>query len=269
MIRPLTLDVLVVTHGPEGIGRVAAMNPPQIPGVSYVVSWQNHGGAAIPQSITGRDDFKVFRFDRKGVSANRNNAIEHSVADIYLIADDDLVYTRENIENVLLTLSDNPMVDYASFRYEGPDDKRYPAEACDISTPPQGFYQTTFEIAIRRNSPAGQLRFNEQFGPGAPVLTAGEDEVFYLTARRMGLRMRFFPLTIARHPGLTTGSRAVTDPGVLRSSGAIIRLDYPATAFMRIPLKAWRLMRQGKAPFFRSLVEMVRGAVYSFKSVKI
>ncbi|MDE6417063.1 MAG: hypothetical protein K2K68_08575, partial [Duncaniella sp.] len=118
-----------------------------------------------------------------------------------------------------------------------------------------------FEIALRRNSPAGSLRFNELFGPGAPMFTEAEHEVFVLTARERGVRMRFFPVTITCHPGLTTGCRKVSNNGILLSAGAVIIKTFPLTAALRIPLKAWRLSRGGKAPFFKSLVLMIKGAL--------
>ncbi len=270
MNKPLpTLDVLIVTHTPEGIRRVAAMNPPRIEGVSYIVSWQNHGDAPVPESLEGRDDFRIYRFDGKGVSANRNNALDHASSEIMLISDDDLIYTSDNLQTVRRVMAENPEVDYASFMYDGADGKSYPDRMTDLSVVPKGFYQTTFEIALRRESEAASLRFNPLFGPGAPVLTAAEDEMFYLTARRKGLNMRFFPYVIAVHPAVTTGSREVTDAGVVMASGAVIIKQYPASWPLRIPLKAWRMSRSGRAGFMFSLRNLLRGAVYSFFNVRI
>lgn len=264
-----TLDVLIVTHAPEGIGRVAAMNPPRLDGVNYIVSWQNHGDSPVPDSLLGRDDFRIYRFDGKGVSANRNNALDHSTADIMLIADDDLIYSPENLLTVRRVMAENPEVDYASFMYDGPDRKQYPDRVTDISVVPENFYQTTFEIALRADTAAGSLRFNPLFGPGAPVLTAAEDEMFYLTARHRGVKMRFFPYVIATHPDTTTGSRVVTDAGVVKASGAVIIRQYPVSGLLRIPLKAWRMSRNGRAGFMFALRNLISGAVYSIFNVRI
>lgn len=94
MDKKLTLQVAIPTHAPEGISRIERVLLPPREGVGYVVSWQDHRNARIPDAVAARDDVEVLRFDGRGLSANRNNALEHCRADIILIGDDDLVYTR-------------------------------------------------------------------------------------------------------------------------------------------------------------------------------
>ena len=40
----MTLDVMIVTIGADGIKRVAAMNLPEVEEVRYIVSWQMPDG---------------------------------------------------------------------------------------------------------------------------------------------------------------------------------------------------------------------------------
>ncbi|MDE6125869.1 MAG: glycosyltransferase family 2 protein, partial [Muribaculaceae bacterium] len=221
-----TLQVAIPTHTPEGIERIGKLLLPRQEGVGYVVSWQDHRGAPVPEGVTARDDVEIHRFEGAGLSANRNNALAHCRADIILIGDDDLVYRPDAFDNIRETFERHPEVDYASFRYDSPDRKPYPAAETPLSHIPKGFYQTTFEIALRRQSPAGTLRFSGLFGPGAPYLTAGEDEFFLLTAVRKGVNCRYFPLTIAEHPTLTSGSLPKSPTGLLRTTGALIALRH-------------------------------------------
>lgn len=259
----LTLDVLIATHTPEGIVRVADMNLPVVDGVRYIVSWQEHRDVPVPPALAERADIMIDRFGQRGLGFNRNNAIELSTADIYLIADDDLRYTPAQLQSVRRVFEENPDVDYASFMYDGAD-KAYPATGCRLGRRlPKGFYQTTFEVAVRRRGRAASLRFHPAFGPGSISLHAAEDEMFLLTARRMGLNCRFFPIVITSHEGLTTGRRVITDPGVLRAFGAFIYLSYPLTFLPRLPLKAWRLSRARQARFSTALVEMLKGVAYA------
>ncbi|MDE5915852.1 MAG: hypothetical protein K2G71_04680, partial [Duncaniella sp.] len=58
----LTLDVLIATHTPEGILRVADMNLPVVDGVRYIVSSQDHRDAEIPMALETRHDVTVDRF---------------------------------------------------------------------------------------------------------------------------------------------------------------------------------------------------------------
>lgn len=261
----MTLQVAIPTHTPEGMAKIARLLLPRQEGVGYVVSWQDHRDAAIPAEVLGRSDVEVLRFEGRGLSANRNNALEHCRADIVLIGDDDLVYRPDAFDNIRQAFERDPEVEYASFRYDSPDNKPYPPEEAPLNPVPKGFYQTTFEIALRRGSRAGRLRFSPLFGPGAPFLTAGEDEYFLLTAVRSGISCRYFPITIAAHPTLTSGSLPKSSEGLLRTTGALIALRHRVMWIPRLPLIAWRLSRAGKAPLFHALRAMTAGALYALR----
>jgi glycosyltransferase involved in cell wall biosynthesis len=254
-----TLDLAMATWKPDGISRVAAMNLPQVDGVRYVVSWQASADAPIPAELAARADVSIHRTDAVGVAANRNNALEHCTADVVLHSDDDLVYSAEGLQAVRRAFAEHKDVDLAVFQYDGDDGKNYPAEECDLAVLPKNFWVATFQLAVRRDSAAGVLRFNTAFGPGAEFTASGEDEVYLLTARRRGISCRFFPITITTHCGITTGQRAITNAKVLHGMGAVIRLSYPRTALLRILLKAWRMWRSGQcAPAF-ALRGLLRG----------
>ena len=268
-----TLDLAIATWQPEGIRRVAAMLLPRAEGVRYVVSWQASQGAPIPPELTERTDVSIHRTDVEGVAANRNNALRHCTADIALNSDDDLIYTPEAFQAVRHTFAEHPELGLAAFRYEGDNPKQYPARECDLTLIPKGYWASTIELAIRLRSasPTGtsgttpasaSLRFNTAFGPGAPFTASGEDEIFLLTARRRGIACRFFPITIARHPGQSTGSRPVSDNRVLHGMGAVIRLSYGLCSLPRIVLKAWRMQRSGQCPLARALIGLFAGWRY-------
>lgn len=256
------LSVLIATCRPAGIERVVAMNLPEVEGVHYWASWQMHENLPVPEMLASRKDVTVLRVDSIGLSKNRNNLLDNAVGDVFLIADDDLRYTSAQLVDVIRTFDDNPEVDYASFMFTGADAKVYPSHACPLWPVPQNFSQTSFEVAIRNNSRTSRLRYNPFFGLGAPILRSGEDELFLISAIQQGLDCRFFPIIITHHEGLTTGTRKITDNGVLKASGAVIAVQYPFTAFLRIPLKAYRLHKSGQASFGRSLINMLRGVYY-------
>lgn len=253
-----TLDVNIATWQPQGILRVEAMNLPVADGVRYVISWQGYGSdPQIPATLAMREDVTVYLCDKSGLAANRNNALRHSTADIVLISDDDLRYTAGQLRSVTDTMDANPEVQLATFAYDG-DDRRYPAEPCDLGRKlPKGYSVASVEIAMRRS--AG-LEFDERFGLGSPLLQAGEDEKLLYDARRRGLRCRFFPIVIATHCGQTTGTRVVTSPGVAAAMGRCIALEYPLTWPLRVPLKAWREWRKGGRLWFM-LRHLLRGVM--------
>lgn len=253
------LDIAIPTHGRDAMSRIVAMNLPQTEGVKYYISWQDCGDEApVPYEIARRVDITVYRCHRKGVSANRNNALDMCTAPVVLMGDDDLTYSAWQLRNVMSIFTEHPEVDLATFRYSNAV-KEYPPEECDLGFPlPKNYGVATFEIAARRNV-LEKIRFDEHFGPGAPVWHAGEDEKFLYDARCKGFHCRFFPIDITLHNGLTTGDKPMATPGVAAASGRLIRLEYPRSWFPRVILKSLRQRRIGGRVFF-SFFHQLRGA---------
>ncbi len=171
------LQVLICTFGKEGIERVAAANHPHAEGVEYLVSWQRGGAYDIPMALL-RDDFKIVTSDTKGLSKNRNIAFSKASAPLLLVSDDDVVYTKERLQSVINAFRTHPEADILTFRYESSShSKFYPAMECDLSCPDKGYFVTSFEIALRKDSVKGKIWFNENFGIGA-TFPCGEEDVF-------------------------------------------------------------------------------------------
>ncbi|MCM1310367.1 MAG: glycosyltransferase family 2 protein [Bacteroides sp.] len=256
----MTLDLAVVTHRPEGIERVARMMLPPIEGVRYVVSWQEHQNAPIPPSLL-RPDVEIHRFEGKGIASNRNNAIEHCRADIILFADDDILYSKNQLLSIINSFEENPKVDLLTFGSVHNSGCIYPSELTNLKKKlPKGYFVSSFEIAFRRST-AGFLRCCPELGLGSAELHGGEDEMFLRSAIRRDLNCRFFPITICEHPGASTGTKAHFTNKNLQACGCVIALTYPLSSILRIPLKAWRVSRKGQATISRALYYITRGAL--------
>lgn len=256
----LTLDLAIVTHKPEGIRRVASMILQPQPGVRYVVSWQEHQGCAVPPEL-GRPDVEVYRFDGKGISENRNNALAHCRADVILFSDDDLIYKPQWLEELRRLFEAHPETDVATLISLHGDPGRFPSEPTALGEKfPKGYSVASFEIALRRST-AGGLRCCPELGLGAPRFHGGEDEMFLLSAIHRGLNCKFFPITICEHPHDSTGTKGTFTSGNLQASGVVIALTYPRTALLRVPLKAWRVYRKGQATLLSALKNITIGAI--------
>lgn len=262
----LTVDVLISTMGVDGIRRVAKMNKPSLIGLRYIVSWQKSEGVEIPSELNERDDVTIVRNPGIGLCQNRNYAFKHSSGDIMLIADDDLDYDAEALEQMRKSFEENPTVGIGLFRYKnqkGGSEKKYPDSITEITgCYPKGYYVTSFEIAIRRGKKSLDLSFCEEMGIGAPVLKCGEEELFIYEARKAGLKVVLFPYTLCIHAGETTGVRSVTDLGVYRGIGAGTALLYPFSFLLRFILVAYRGQKRGKMKFLPAIVNFIYGAFY-------
>lgn len=254
----MTLDYVIATHKADGIARVAAMNLPRIEGVRYIVSWQDYGDGRVPEALK-RPDVDVLLYDGKGVSANRNNGIDHARAEVIALADDDNTLYADGIRQLCRHYAENPDDDFVTFICEADIPRRLPSGAQRLSLPmPKAYSIGTWDISFRRRT---GLRFCPAMGFGAPLFESGEDEALLLTALHRGLVCRFIPVRVASHPHTSTGAKKDLAPSHLRSMGAIIAMSFPRTAFLRVPLKAWRLSRAGQASFFRALRYCAEGAL--------
>lgn len=229
----MTIDILICTID-DGVGSVSKVLMPPTPDVHYVVSMQHtqpigqHAEwSRALQALRLRPDVTVTTLEGRGLSRNRNNALQHSKADVLVIADDDCRYTRASIESIRSAYRQHAAAGAICFEaasYDGTPFKAYPAttlsygEACR-----QGYYPTSFELTFRRESlEHSGLRFDERFGLGAEF-PAGEEEVLISDAERAGWRVLFVPECIVSTDPVTTGRRFLTDARLQKAKGAVFR----------------------------------------------
>ena len=258
-----TLELCISTLGDDGIRRVAAMKLPRVEGVSYLVSWQTENPFSPLPAELERPDVKVVAMSGRGLSRNRNNALDHSTADLVMNSDDDCDFTAEALTQMMSTMAAHPELDFALFPYTGCDSKVYPDTVTDVNRMPKGYHASSIELVMRRRVIDDGNRYHTLFGLGAE-LGAGEDEIFLLTLRRRGYRGLFFPSPVARHMGPSTGYKKITNPRVAEAMGAVIGFSYPVTAPLRVPLKAWRMNKSGQMPLFAALKSLTKGYFRQF-----
>lgn len=229
----MRLQVLISTH--RSLDKAAAMTLPVVEGVGYLISCQSEP-LPIPPALQ-RPDVEVHFSSTKGLSNNRNAALELATAPFVLIADDDLTYHADGLREAMEAFDAHPEVDMFLFRFDGSGGKAYPPYEADMSKDGYGYNPASIEIGLRMPSP---LRFDPAFGIGSPRFACGEEAMLLLDARDMRLGIRFFPITICTHFGPSTGVRDQAAPAVLRANGVVIRRRFPATALGRLLLTALR-----------------------------
>lgn len=233
------LQVLICTYGTEGIRRVAESEHPEVNGVEYLVSWQTDGTVEIPGELK-RSDFIVFTTPTKGLSVNRNHAIKHSSAPLLLISDDDVAYRKEDLIRVMDAFERHPEANILTFEYMSSGyPKSYPDREFSLETPAKGYFVTSFEIALRRESVQGKIKFNEFFGIGA-MFPSGEEDVFLKDCLNAGLRGYFIPQVIARHDGSTTSDRNRKSISMPQTKGAVFMHLFPHSWMMRMMMHTLR-----------------------------
>lgn len=147
-----------------------------------------------------KDGKKIRRIDSttKGLSKSRNLALEKSLGEICILADDDLIYL-DNMEKIILDAFDeNKDYDLIAFQVEGIDKefKKYPLKSKKINYI-SSMKISSVEIAFRRNIIIEKnICFNELLGSGAKYFM-GEESEFLFRCIENGLKIKYIPLKIA------------------------------------------------------------------------
>lgn len=263
----MTLELLIVAFNND-IFNIKL--PAQQDNVKYLISWQYTDDKYLQQrpEFADREDVRILFLAGEGVSKNRNNALDHATGDICLISDSDVKLYPESFNKIVSIFNENLELDIATFKFDSKLIKKtYPNEITTLKRQLKKHFVSNIEIAIRRTSFQNKVRFNELFGPGAPVLTAGEDEVFILDALNAQLKGSFFPISICRHDELSTGEKATQSPGFLMSKGAYF---YKRFKLMCIPRLIWQAAKNRKEiGFIHFLKWTLKGMLYIIKETKL
>lgn len=261
------LQVLISTYGADGIQRLASSNYPSVEGVEYIVSWQQASGE-VPEEISSREDFKVYKTDSRGLSRNRNESLRKAGAPVVLIADDDLIYDSGALRKLMEYHQNNPEIGIvcAHITVGGKQLPTWSDEEFTLNPLPDGYYFVSCEMSVKREvlEKSGVV-FNELMGVGAPVLGCGEEEIFGRSLLRKGVKGTCIPLLLANHPGLSSGERLSADPSYIMSRGALLRFVHPHDWILKIPLWTYYSCRGKSLSPFKAIKWLYKGAVYSKK----
>ena len=272
----MTLDILICSLN-KGIVRVQEVLLPPRDGVYYIVSYQYTDERyldLIPQTLIERSDVSVYKYKGQGLSANRNLALDKATSEIVMFADDDARLAEDAPDILFRHFEQNPDLDVAFFcasTYTGKPLKNYPKTDFEVLAMPQDYTISALEMALRRTSVQGKVRFDERFGLGTKFLTCGEEEIWMEDALRSHLRMHYFPEKIVETSTMLKKSLVLVDAGVQRSRGAI--------AYYRHGHKAWWICfkfafsnaKSGKChflPMMRHLAEGIRYMQRTSRSAK-
>lgn len=240
-----TLQVLICAYGPDGMRRVLSGGRPPVPGVEYLVSWQQpDSDEPIPDAVLSRDDFRVEIIRSRGVAKNRNNLLRMATAPLLLFSDDDVVNSPAQLLSVIEQARLHPddallcfKIDYVAFP------KYYHDFEFLLSRPAKGFYMINPELMMRRSMVQGRVWFNEHFGIGAEY-PIGEEDVFMEDCRRRGIDGHFVPVEIGRHDDPTSAEKIGQTSAAIRTKGAIFTYTHPFSWPARMCIHALRQMRR-------------------------
>lgn len=254
----MNIDLLICTLN-EGIQRIPSLLIPSEEGIRYVVCMQYSDEEAlgkVPMKVMTRKDVKLYVHEGKGLSRNRNFALDWAEADICVIADDDNRYKTEYYDAIRKAYSEHPNADVICFSaesYDGKPMKEYPASAMTYAEARRkGYYPTSMEITFRTASIKEKgIRFNENFGLGSEMLCAGEEDVFLKDCEDKGLNILFIPQVIVQSDPDTTGIHFIGNKTLQITKGATFKYLYGTNnaVWRSIKESLWHFLHEQANPF--------------------
>ena len=263
----MTVDILICTFN-EGIASVPSCLMDEKDGVGYVVSFQYTDDKyllMVPEELLTRKDVLLTSIKGRGLSANRNNAIAHSRADICVIADDDCRYTQERLSQMMEAFGRYEEADVLMLQSLGPDGsllREYPDCSFNLQCPPKGYYPISIDLAFRRER-MKDVGFDLRFGLGSERMTGGEEGVWVETAKRMGKTVLYVPQPLAQTTAYPkSGEQIFCEPKKLFSYGALSYFVYGASSILRCLKYAVLQAPKHQAPVVGSFINMLKGILY-------
>lgn len=164
----MTIDILICSID-KGIVRTGDLLLPQRPDVRYIISYQYTDERyldLIPTVVEERDDVSLYKWRGRGLSANRNLAVEKATGDILMFADDDTHIIPESLDKIIRIFERDPQLDVAFFSastYTGKPLKQYPEKEGVIQSIPESYSISTIEMVTRRASVQGENTLRRAF----------------------------------------------------------------------------------------------------------
>lgn len=204
----MIVNILICTID-AGIERVEKILLDPRPDLKYIISHQvtDERLRMIPDTFK-RNDVVVGQVEGRGLSRNRNNTLLMADGDIALLADDDVRYREEYINNVIEAFEADPDLDVACFKIatpEGdPEYKEYSTEPYFLNKESR-HYISSLEIAFRIKAVKERsIKFDERFGLGSGLISCGEEAVFIYDCIGAGLQVKYIPEYVVMHKEIST-----------------------------------------------------------------
>ena len=187
-----------------------------------------------------RSDLRLIELSSSGVAKSRNEAISQAKGKYLVFADDDIQFDLLALDEIvehLQTCACSLVLGQAS-DFSGKLRKQYPATAqwlTRFNSARAATYEMLLDVTAIRQ--AG-IRFDENFGAGAENYL-GDEYIFICDLLDHNLRAHSLPITMAKHPEVSSGSGWGTKRDLRARAKVFSRIFGPA-AFVVRAVFIWR-----------------------------
>lgn len=255
----MQLEVLVSTMNQKSLSLIEKMN---IKTNALIINQSEQDNIVTYETSCG--NYRMLTFNEKGLSKSRNRAIDNSLSDICLIADDDVVYNDDYEE--IIKKSYEKYKDYDVIVFQVPTtnterEKKYSTKIKKLNLI-DTFKVYSYEITFKRESITNHnIRFNEDFGAGSGKYLMGEENIFLKECLDNGLNILYLPISLGHVTHETSTWLSKRDRQFFISKGAFFReisFLHSIPLILQFALRKYKLYKDD-TNFFDALKYMFLG----------
>lgn len=207
----------------------------------------------------------------KGLSKSRNLAFEKATSDWCLLADDDLIYTRDFVKHIVLGIDDFFNSGVIIFKAQIDQNKmlrNYPRQSKNDLSIFEIMEVASFEVLINRKEVYQRVFFNEFFGLGSGNFNSGEEQIFMNDVRqKINLPVSFVSSVIVQHPWMSTG-RDFNRKNRYFTKGAVLKKMFPISYVKWIFIQLFFDLKQGHINVL-NVYSKYKEALQGVKKIKV
>lgn len=222
------LEICISTYG-ERVNRLA--NLPTFLNCRYLIIHQAYNQTELTNCLIDRfskGDISIIKSDTIGLTKSRNEAVKYSTGKLLLISDDDVLYSNDLVNKILLS-KEKFDFDIALFKAsvsgDTSDFRVYPNQTKKLGRV-DCLHACSIEMVLdRRVIEHNQELFNINFGIGSEFL-CGEESILLFDMLRKKKNLYFINEYIVSHPKESTATGSINVDEVLKAKGAVYRYGF-------------------------------------------
>lgn len=244
----IMLEVLVSTMNRRSLAFLTKMFPyHDINHLNILIINQTKKGTNL---VSKKKNIRVINSFERGLSKSRNLAIQNSIGDICLIADDDVEYFSDFQDTVIQAFNEIKNTSIIRFKidtFEGEEYKPYPQISKQIFKKKDLLDSSSIEIAFKRHPIVNNnIKFNILFGLGS-YFKSGEEYLFLKEARDQNLLIYFKNKSIVKH-ALKRSTSNIGHDNFVKAQAALYFEDYKFLSYVFLLKFIFFLFRNGIIP---------------------
>lgn len=237
LLKEHSIAILISTSN-DRIGNLREIDT--YPNIHYVIVHQIFPSYKVASEtknvceiLEKRDDITYVCVQEKGLSKSRNRALNVVKSDYALIADDDIEFNYQGIREIIEMMSRDGVAVASGMHqfFSGKMAKNYKSKERTLNRISAASISSVDMVLNVRAIREQGIYFDESFGLGTNR-PSGEEYIFVNDAINAGLKAKFYPITLARHPDEVSGHDFFSSPEKTIAKREMFVRCFPQTHFM-------------------------------------